>query len=87
MMTEGIFESGVKLFDLDVKLFGSDINPASGKVDQTFFVVYTNEEKFDCCKEMPMMEFVCIRAETKPDCTGVRETPDVCMGVAGMPSV
>ena len=31
-MTEGIFKLGIKSFDLGVKSFGSDVNPASGKV-------------------------------------------------------
>ena len=44
-MTEGIFESGVKLFYLGVKLFGLDVKPALGQVDWTFFIVYTDEER------------------------------------------
>ena len=82
-----MFESGVKLFDLGVKPFGSDVNPASGQVDWTFFVVFTVEENVDCCKEKPMTAFVRVRAETQPDCTGVAEMPSVCMGVAEMPSL
>ena len=81
-----MFESVVK-FDLGVKPFGSDVKPALGQVDRTFFVVYTKEEKVDCCKEKPMTAFMRVRAETQTDCTGVAVTLAVCMGVAEMPSI
>ena len=82
-----MLESVIKLFDSVLNLFGLDVNPVSGQVDQTFFVVYTDEEKVDCCKYKPMTSFVRVRAETQPYFTGVAETPVVCMGVAGMTSV
>ena len=62
---------GVNLFDLFVKLFGLDINPALGQVDWTFFIVYTIEENIDCRKEKSMKAFLRLRADTQIDCTGV----------------
>ena len=82
-----LFESGVKLFDLGVKLFGSVVNPALGQVNWNYFVVYTNEEKVDCRKENPMTAFVRVRKETQPNRTGVEDTPATFVGVAEMPSV
>ena len=32
-----------------------------------------------------MTEFLCVRAETQPDCTGLAETSSICMGVAETP--
>ena len=52
---------GVKLFNLVVNLFGLDVKPALGQVDQKNIVVYTDEEKVDCHKEKPMTEFVRVR--------------------------
>ena len=68
---------GVKLFDLAVKPYGLDVNPASGHIDRTFFVVYTDEEKVDCRKGKPMTAFMRVIAETQTDYTGVAETPAV----------
>ena len=34
-----------------------------------------------------MKVFLRVRVETQPDCTGVAETPVVCMGLANMSSV
>ena len=72
------------MFDLGIKPFGSDIKPASGQVDRTFFVVYIDEEKVDLCKENPITAFVSVRAETQPYFIGLAETPAICMGVADM---
>ena len=69
------------MFDLGVNSFGSEVKPALGQVDPKIFVVYTNEEKVDFRKYMPMMAFVRVRVETQPDCTGAGKTPAVCMGV------
>ena len=66
-----MFESGIKLFDLGVKLFGLDVNMVSGQIYRKIFVVYTDEEKVYCRRQMPMTEFMHIRAETPPICTGV----------------
>ena len=49
--------------------------------------VYTNGEKVDLHKYITMTEFVCVRTETQPNCTGVEETPAVCVGVVNMTSV
>ena len=46
--------------------------------------LHTNEEKVDIRREQPMTAFVCVRAETPPDCIGEVETLDICMGVAQM---
>ena len=43
------------------------MNLALGKVNWNYFVVYTNEENVDCCKENPMTAFVPIIKETQPD--------------------
>ena len=49
--------------------------------------LHTNEEKVDIRREQPMTAFVCVRAETPPDCIGEVETLDICMGVVEMPSI
>ena len=67
------------MFDSGVKLFGLDVKTASGQVDRSLFVLYTYEEKVDFRKEIPMTVFLHVRAETRPNCTGVAETQDVCM--------
>ena len=87
----------VKLFDSGLKLSGLDVKPSSRQVDQTFFLVYTDEEKVDFRKEKPMTEFLRVVAENQTDCTGVTKTPYVftvveetppdCTRVAGTPSL
>ena len=72
---------------MGVKPFGLDVKPDSGQVHRKILVVYNDEEKIDCCKENPIMAFVRVRADPQPNCTGVAETPDICMVVADMPSV
>ena len=78
---------GVKFLDSDENSFVSDVKLALGQVNQTFFVVYTDEETVDFHKEMPITAFMCVGSETRPYCTGVEEMLDVCMGVSEMPSV
>ena len=75
-----------KSFDLGVQSFQSDVKMASVQVDQTFFVLYTDEEKFVCRKEMKMTAYLCAIADTQYNCTGVGETPAICLGVVEMPS-
>ena len=70
-----MFESGVKLFE-------SDIKPASGQVYCKISVLYTDEKNVECCKEIPMAEFVRVRADNKTNCKGLWENLAVCMGVA-----
>ena len=66
-------------------MFGSDVKPASGKLDRNFFVVYTDDEKIYCRKEKPMTAFMRVRAETQPYFTGVGETPPFYKGVVETP--
>ena len=70
-----MFGLGIKLFYSGVNSFESDVNPASGQVDREFIVVYMNEEKVYCRKEMPMTAFLCVRAETQTSCTGLGRLP------------
>ena len=42
-----MFELSVKLFDLGVKSFELDTTLSLGQLDQTFFIVYNDEEKVD----------------------------------------
>ena len=69
---------------MGVKPFGLDVKPDSGQVHRKILVVYNDEEKIDCCKENPIMAFVRVRADPQPNCTGVAETLDICMGVSQM---
>ena len=79
-MTEGIFWIGHKVVWIRRKA-----GIGEGRLD--IFVVYTNEEKVDWRKENPIAKFMRVRVEAQLDCRGVKETPDVSMEVAEIPSV